>query len=409
MLANEAQTLSEKIVFRRFFTVLAFGGAIGEVAVASFVLGAVPPTGLAVTAIVALTAVNRLAAAGLEREKGRLARGLARTVMAVAFAGMVCTATLVATAVVWTAARLAGALRVEAVTVGLAPATPEDFYGWGFRVVGLAALGLGALVVADGYLRGTRRLGVTRLVLPLAGLPAGARIRIVHLSDLHLGPLADRAALRTALAEAAALEPDLVCVTGDLVDSPSADLDAWIPELAALDAPHGVFAILGNHDRYAGATRVAAALRRHTGWRLLRDEVASVVVDGARLHLLGLEDRAERQCADGLPALVARVPADEPRVLLAHRPGVVAAAARLGLPLVLAGHTHAGQIAVPGMPRLNVARFLVSSWDQGTFREGSTVLHVSRGLGESGQAVRIFAPREVVVVDLVGPSPIASS
>jgi predicted MPP superfamily phosphohydrolase len=408
MLPNEAQTLSEKIVFRRFFGVLALGGAVGEVAAASFALGTVPPLPLAATIVLALAAVNRFAAVGLERETGRLVRGLARTVTALAFGGMLCTATLAVTAVVWTAARLAGALRVEAVTVGLAPVIPEDFYGWGFRVVGLAALGLGALVVADGYLRGTRRLGVTRLVLPLPGLPAGARIRIVQLSDLHLGPLADRSALRAALAEAAALEPDVVCVTGDLVDSPACDLDAWIPELAALDAPHGVFAILGNHDRYAGASFVAAALRRHTRWRLLRDEVATVTVDGARLHLLGLEDRAERQCADGLAALVAQVPAGEARVLLAHRPGVVRAAARLDLPLVLAGHTHAGQVAVPGMPRLNVARLLVSQWDRGTFREGGTVLHVSRGVGESGQAVRIFAPREVVVVDLV-PIPTASS
>jgi predicted MPP superfamily phosphohydrolase len=226
----------------------------------------------------------------------------------------------------------------------------------------------------------------------------------VHLSDLHLGPVAHRAALRAALAEAVALEPDVVCVTGDIVDSPKADLDAWVPELAALRAPYGVFAILGNHDRYAGAPAVAAALRRHTDWRLLRDETATVDVDGTRLHLLGLEDRPERQCADGLPVLAARVPAGEPRILLAHRPGVVTAAARLGLPLVLAGHTHAGQLAVPGWPRLNVARFLVSRWDQGTFHEGGTTLHVSRGLGESGQAVRIGAPREITVVELVGPS-----
>jgi predicted MPP superfamily phosphohydrolase len=403
MLRHEAQTLAEKLVFRQFFTVLGFGGAVGELAVASFLAGAVPSLPVALALVFALAALNRLAAVGLERERSRLARPLGRTVMAVAFGAMLCTATLVATAAVWTALRLAGALRVEAGTFGLPAGGPDDFFGWGFRLVGLVVLGAGALVVADGFLRGTRRLGITRLVVPLPGLPAGARVRVVHLSDLHLGPLADRDSLRAALAEAAALEPDVVCVTGDLVDSPHADLDAWIPELAALDAQYGVFTILGNHDRYAGATSIAAALRRHTTWRLLRDEAATVVVDGARIHLLGLEDRPERQCADGLPALVARVPADEPRVLLAHRPGVFPAAARLGLPLVLAGHTHAGQVAVPGARRLNVSRFLVSRWDQGTFTEGETVLHVSRGLGESGQAVRIAAPREITVVDLVGP------
>jgi predicted MPP superfamily phosphohydrolase len=166
---------------------------------------------------------------------------------------------------------------------------------------------------------------VTRLAVPLTDLPAAlAGFRVVHVSDFHLGPLADRAAVREALDRIAALDPDVVCVTGDIVDSPAADIDAWIPELARLRARHGVFAILGNHDRHAGTERVAAALRRWTGWRLLRDEVATVEVDGARLHLLGLEDRREAEATDGLATLVAQAPPGEPAILLAHRPSVSA-------------------------------------------------------------------------------------
>src|SRR5439155_1735482 len=106
----------------------------------------------------------------------------------------------------------------------------------------------------------------------------------------------------------------------DLRDSHATNLDAWMTELARLTAPHGVFAVLGNHDRRAGADRVAAALARWSGWRLLRDEVATIEVAGSRLHLVGLEERPEGRAADALPDLVARVPGGEPFVVLAHRP-----------------------------------------------------------------------------------------
>jgi predicted MPP superfamily phosphohydrolase len=220
-------------------------------------------------------------------------------------------------------------------------------------------------------------------------------------TDLHLGPLAERAALREAIDRVLALDPDVVCVTGDVIDSPVAVLDSWMPELARLTARHGVFAILGNHDREVGADRVAEALRRWTGWRVLRDEVGTVEVGGGRLHLLGLEDRPRSQAADALPALLARVPAGEPAVLLAHRPTVFPAAAAAGVSLMLAGHTHGGQLAVPGAPRLNVARVLVTQYDAGFFERDGARLHVNRGLGTSGQRVRIGAPREITVLTLV--------
>jgi len=190
------------------------------------------------------------------------------------------------------------------------------------------------------------------------------------------------------------------CLTGDLVDSPATDLDAWMPELARLTARHGVFAVLGNHDRRAGADRVAAALARWSGWRLLRDEVATIEVAGARLHLVGLEERPEGRAADALPDLVARVPGGEPFVVLAHRPSVLPVAAAVGVPLVLAGHTHGGQLAVPGVPRLNVARLLRLGFEAGCYARDGTLLYVNRGLGTSGQRLRIGVPREISVLTL---------
>jgi predicted MPP superfamily phosphohydrolase len=296
----------------------------------------------------------------------------------------------------WVAGSFLGALSAEA---GVVPRLgPEPIFGAAFRWIGSAVVALAGSAVAYGYLRGYRELVETPIDVPLSGL--SAPIRLVHVSDLHLGLLADRAALRAALDRVAALEPDLVCVTGDLVDSPATDLDAWMPELARLRARHGVFAVLGNHDRHAGAGRVAAALARWSGWRLLRDEVATVEVGGARLHLVGLEERPKGRAAEALPDLVARVPAGEPFVVLAHRPSVLPVAAALGAPLVLAGHTHGGQLAVPGAPRLNVARLLQMRFAVGCYTRRGTLLHVNRGLGSSGQRVRVGVPREISVLTL---------
>jgi predicted MPP superfamily phosphohydrolase len=278
----------------------------------------------------------------------------------------------------------------------------DALFGGPFRGVAHLVLASSALAVAYGYVRGYRKLVVTRLTVPLAGFsPELAGFRLVHVSDLHLGPLADRDALREALDRINALEPDVVCVTGDIVDSPATDLASWIPELERLTAPQGVFTILGNHDRHVGDARVVEALERWTTWRVLRDEMATIDIDGARLHLLGLEDRPWREVADELPALVRRVPAGEPAVLLAHRPTVFGPAATAGIGLTLAGHTHGGQVAVPGAPRLNVARVLQTRFDAGQFVRGDALLNVSRGLGSSGQRVRIGVPCEITLVTLV--------
>jgi uncharacterized protein len=203
--------------------------------------------------------------------------------------------------------------------------------------------------------------------------------------------------VREALARVSALRPDLVCVTGDVVDSPATDLDLWLPELARVTAPLGVFTILGNHDRWFGADRVAAALRRGTSWHVLRDEVATVHVGGVRLHLVGLEDD-RRAPAAALADLLERVPRGEPAILLAHRPSVFPDAAAGGVRLTLAGHTHGGQLAVPGLPHVNPARFFVTRWDSGTFVDGESILHVNRGLGASGQRVRVGARPEITHV-----------
>jgi len=202
------------------------------------------------------------------------------------------------------------------------------------------------------------------------------------------------------------LRADLVCITGDIVDGPGADLPRFFPVLAGLQATHGVFAILGNHDHYAGAERVAAALRQLTPFTVLRDARIPIAVGGECLHIVGLDDRGRDwgrgvQAVQYLDAVLPTIPEDEPVLLLCHRPDVFRQAAAAGVGLMLSGHTHGGQIAFPwfnGRTR-NLAQF-ITQYDRGLYEQDGTYLYVNCGLGVTGQRIRLCTPREITVLEL---------
>jgi predicted MPP superfamily phosphohydrolase len=393
-----------RLIFRNFWTTVALSGAVGEWTLACWIFGPSVSWAGHAFALLVLFAVNRLAAAAYERERhtGPVLHTLGGVMLAVAIVSSIGAVALGATAAGWYAMSTLTALPAQAGALS-APVGPR--FGAPFDALAGLVVAIAMAAAAWGYTHGHRRLRVTHLDVPLATLPLELDgLRIVHISDLHLGPTAHRDALREAFDEVNALEPDLVCVTGDLVDSPTTDLDHWIPELSRLRARHGVLAVLGNHDHYAGGDRVAAALRAHTPWRLLRDEVATLEIDGGRLHVIGLDDRRMPRTAAMLATLRRVVPAREACLLLVHQPMAFPPAAELGVPLTLAGHTHGGQIALPGVPVLNPARVLMTRFDAGTFVCGDAVLHVNRGLGTSGQRVRVGAPREITVVTLFAPA-----
>jgi predicted MPP superfamily phosphohydrolase len=103
-----------------------------------------------------------------------------------------------------------------------------------------------------------------------------------------------------------------------------------------------------------------------------------------------------------LDGLAAGLPDGEPWLLLSHRPDCFAQAARLGVSLMLSGHTHGGQLALParvGRRARNLAEF-ITAFDRGTYRQGSSTLYVNRGLGFTGQKIRLFTPREVACIEL---------
>jgi hypothetical protein len=277
----------------------------------------------------------------------------------------------------------------------------------------VASLGMTgvALVMGYGYTLGQRALRVTRVPLALGALPAGTRpLRIVQISDLHVGQNLTMAQLRRFVGAVNATQPDLICLTGDIADSPLADYAVFFPVLGELRAGHGVCAILGNHDHYAGAEDVSAALRRWTPFRVLRDEAATLEIAGNRLHVIGLDDRGQ-DWARGLSsdphlsALLAAAPPAVPVLLLTHRPDVFRQAAAAGVSLTLAGHTHGGQLALPwgAGRRRNLAEF-VTTFSRGLFSAGDAYLYVNSGLGVTGQRIRLFTPREITVFELTGAS-----
>jgi len=275
-----------------------------------------------------------------------------------------------------------------------------------FRVATIPVVGALAFTIAWGFTVGPRRIDRTRVEVELPGLPAPLHgLRVVHISDLHIGNGLEAERLARMVREVNALDPDLVALTGDIFDHDPRFIEEGARGLGGLRARYGVYAVLGNHDAYTGAERVAEGLARHApGIRVLRGEIERVPTSQP-LYVAGVDDPGHSWTARDLELrqledLARRRPDDGPTLLLVHRPELFGQAARLGFRLVLAGHTHGGQIALPlGSGRLNVAR-LVTRYHRGLYRENGATLYVNRGYGVAGPAVRINCPREIATLHL---------
>jgi uncharacterized protein len=256
-------------------------------------------------------------------------------------------------------------------------------------IVAAATLALIALV------QGARTPAVRERAVELPGLPAELDgLRLVHLSDLHVGTLLGADWFTGIARQVATLHPDLVVVTGDLVDGDVGAVERLVPELRRLQAPLGVWAVTGNHEFYAGLDRSVAALRS-AGYRVIRDGWSEAAPG---LVLAGVDDlTARRQFGlDGDPLRAAL--ADRPAgatILLCHSPWQVEDAAAAGVALMLSGHTHGGQIWPFGyLVKLTYPHL------EGWYRVGSMDLLVSRGTGTWGPRMRLWHPAEIHVLTL---------
>jgi len=257
----------------------------------------------------------------------------------------------------------------------------------------LLSAGAGTLVgsAAYGFGWARHRLEVTRTDLPVAGLAPGLDgLRIALITDVHCSATVDPDDASRAVGLANDASPDLTVLGGDYVTFADRDyVDLAADLLGAARASHGVYAVLGNHDddRY-----VPAALGRRS-IAVLRDARTSLRIRGERLDLVGIRYWTRR-----VPDIL-RIVGDQrdATVLLAHDPRRLTEAATLGIPLVLSGHTHGGQVVVPGLGAPAARRFPVLA---GPARRGRTTLFVSRGVGTVYLPVRLNCPPEVAVLTL---------
>jgi len=263
---------------------------------------------------------------------------------------------------------------------------------------GAAVVAVGGSVVR-GMIEARGEHEVVDVEVPLAKLPKALDgFTIVQLSDLHVGMTIDRAFVQRVVDHANRLSPDLVALTGDLVDGPVADLRDDVAPLAALRAKHGVFAVTGNHEYYAGVDPWIDAIKQ-LGVRYLRNEMVTIGEGDATFHLAGVDDHGARRYRghgeDLERALVGRDPT-RALVLLAHQPRQVRRAAKHGVDLQLSGHTHGGQI----WPWHYIVSLQQGGLLAGRYTHGETQLYVTRGCGYWGPPVRLLAPLEITRVIL---------
>jgi len=260
--------------------------------------------------------------------------------------------------------------------------------------VGLLATG----AAAWGVRTALGQVAIRRHRVPLKRLPQSMNgLTIAQLTDVHVGPTIGREFIEQIVARTNALRPDVIVITGDLVDGDVEVLREHTAPLANLRAPHGVFFVTGNHEYYSGADAWIAELTR-LGIRVLRNERVELRKGDDVIDLAGVDDWTARGRGHGhdlARALDGRDPARE-CVLLAHQPKSIVEAAKLGVGLQLSGHTHGGQI----FPWNFLVR-LQQPYVAGLHRHDDAYIYVSRGTGYWGPPMRVGIPAEIAHLTLV--------
>jgi predicted MPP superfamily phosphohydrolase len=273
---------------------------------------------------------------------------------------------------------------------GQAPELPTTFaLGAHLTALSLAVWGV--------FIR--RRWVKTRQVeILIPGLPPEFEgYRVAQLSDLHIGGLTPRRWGQAWAERSNAAAPNLVVVTGDMVSS-GVNFHADIADvIGSLRAEDGVYVSMGNHD-YFGDGEPLISLLRAKGAVVLRNEGTTVTRGEASMFVAGVDDTWTRR--DDLNRTMADRSPGAFTLLLAHDPGLFPAAVKHGIELVLSGHTHGGQVALPFFPKLLSLGKLAHRFHLGVYRDGDSTLYVHPGLGTTGPPIRLGVAPEVAILTL---------
>lgn len=237
--------------------------------------------------------------------------------------------------------------------------------------------------------------------------PSFESFSIGFLSDIHSGIFMSPERMRGYAEAVNGLGADMIVVTGDFVNASLEEAPPLREAFAILSAPHGVYGVLGNHDFYTRKADEVTAEIEKTGMTLLRNRSLTLERRGEILHLSGIDDTGNPgTAARAFRSVVSADRRPSPRILLCHRPYFFPDAAAAGFDLVLSGHTHGGQVVLGdiGKDVLAPAR-LVSPYVAGLYREGTSRLYVSRGIGTVGVPFRFNCPPEITRVVLTRANP----
>lgn len=273
------------------------------------------------------------------------------------------------------------------------------------RLLAIIALCLSGLISIVSLVNGLQKPVIKEVTVPMKKLPAHlAGFSIVHLSDVHLEPYKSKNVIGYIVDKVNELKPDLVVITGDLIDSNICEDVTFCEHLGRFNSTHGVVAVTGNHEFYAGMD-IFNELAERSNIKILRNE--SVTIADA-LQIVGLDDNEGRRFDSKGPDLDTAMKGCDPAkpvILLYHRPTDFAEAVQKGVDLQLSGHVHGGQI-----PPIDFLAWIVYSYPAGLFKKDDSYIYTSYGTGYWGPPMRFLSRSEIVKITLVtlptNPGPI---
>lgn len=281
------------------------------------------------------------------------------------------------------------------------------------RFLERTALALGTApfaIDAYGLFYGRLNLKTPTVKIHLKRLPkAFDGFRIVQLSDIHIGPFMGVKEILHCVQVANNLKPDLIALTGDFVTWDASTQGAVVKALAGLKAPFGIYGCLGNHEIYTHTEASITRLFANEGVHILRYERAAIELRGEKLNLIGVDFETTRHwelhragnVKTYLEGVERLVEPDTANILFSHNPNTFNRAADLGIDLSLAGHTHGGQVALEFVHRNISPGRLMTPYVRGWFQRDEAQLYVNRGIGTIIVPIRIDAPPEITLFELV--------